>query len=45
MQGGKGVEGIGEGRGEIELGTSISIARVLVVASIIRDIFNLEKEN
>ena len=40
MQGGKGAEGIGEVRGEIELGTSISTTGVLVVASRIRDKFN-----
>ena len=37
------MEGIGEVKGEVELGTSISIIGVLVVASIIGDKFNSEK--
>ena len=40
MRGGKGVEGIGEERGGVELSTSNSIEHVLVVASRIPDKFN-----
>ena len=39
------MEGIGEVRGEVELGKSISTIGVLVVASRIGDKFSLEKEN
>ena len=45
VQGAKEVEGIGEVRGEVELGTSISTEGVLVVASRIGDKFSSEKEN
>ena len=45
VRGGKGVEGIGKVRGEVELGKSISTIGMLVVASRIGDKFNSKKEN
>ena len=43
--GAKGLEGIVEVRGEVELGTSIINVGVLVIDSRIGDKFNSEKEN
>ena len=45
VQGANEVEGKGEVRGEVYLGTSISTEGVLVVSSRIGDKFSLEKEN